>query len=112
MKMEQLRMRAKQLNEVSLATQKEREAVEQEMAQMQRAVQPKRARMEEPTEEEDGPPAGVDDWDLADHRREMTRVANRRAVDLLVPERDPNKPRTGKDGFLHHARYGLVGGVG
>ena len=78
---------------------------------MQRAVEPKRARTEEPTEEDDGPPAGVDDWDLADHRREMTRVANRRAVDLLVPEREPKKPRTGKDGFLHHARYGLVGGV-
>ena len=43
MQMEELRTRAKQLNEVSLATQKEREAVEQQLTQMQCGVEPKRA---------------------------------------------------------------------
>ena len=53
------------------------------------------------------------DWSFADHRREMTRVMNRRAVEpVAAPAREPREPRTGKYGYLHHPRLGLVGAVG
>jgi hypothetical protein len=54
--------------------------------------------------------AEVDNWDLSDHRREGTRVQNRRNVQ--VGSRDnQQKPGTGKDGFLHHTLLGLVGWI-
>ena len=50
-------------------------------------------------------------WALPDHRREMTRVMNRRDIELGSRESAP-MPRTGKQGYLHHTRLGLVGAVG
>jgi hypothetical protein len=51
-----------------------------------------------------------DNCDLIDHRRERTRVQNRRNVQ--VGSRDnQQKPSTGKDGFLHHTCLGLVGWI-
>ena len=50
-------------------------------------------------------------WALPDHRREMTRVVNRRDIELGSRESAP-MPRTGKQGYLHHTRLGLVGAVG
>ena len=54
--------------------------------------------------------ADVDNWDLSVHHRETTRVQNRRNVQVGSLENQP-KPRTGKDGFLCHARLGLVGWI-
>jgi hypothetical protein len=47
--------------------------------------------------------AEVDNWDLRDHRWETTRVQNRRNVELGSLH-NQQKPRTGKDGFLHDTR--------
>jgi hypothetical protein len=47
--------------------------------------------------------AEVDNWYLRDHRREATRVQNRRNVELGSLH-NQQKPRTGKDGFSHHTR--------
>ena len=52
----------------------------------------------------------VDNWDLIVHRREATRVQNRRNVQVGSRENQPT-PRTGKDGFLNHTRLGLVGWI-
>jgi hypothetical protein len=54
--------------------------------------------------------AEVDNWDLSVHRREATRVQNRRNVELGSLQDQP-KPHTGKDGFLLHVRLGLVGWI-
>ena len=32
--------------------------------------------------EDDVPSEGVDEWELSDHRREMTRTLNRRAIEI------------------------------
>jgi hypothetical protein len=54
--------------------------------------------------------AEFDNCDLSDHRWEGTRVQNRRIVQ--VGSRDnQQKSRTGKDGFFHHTRLGLVGWI-
>ena len=52
----------------------------------------------------------VDNWDLIVHRREATRVQNRRNVTPGSLQDQP-KSRTGKDGFLFHNRLGLVGWI-
>ena len=44
----------------------------------------------------------VDNWDLRDHRQQATRVQNRRNVQV-GSRKNQTKPRTGTDGFLHHA---------
>ena len=54
--------------------------------------------------------AEVDEWDLRDFRRDTTRVQNRRNVALGSLDNQPT-PHTGKDGFLHHSRLGLVGWI-
>ena len=52
----------------------------------------------------------VHNWDLSVHRRETTRVQNRRKV-ALGSLHDQPKPHTDKDGFLFHGRLGLVGWI-
>ena len=54
--------------------------------------------------------AEVDNWDLRVHRQQATRVHNRRNVQVGSRENQP-KPRAGTDGFLYHARLGLVGWI-
>jgi hypothetical protein len=54
--------------------------------------------------------AKLDNGDLSDHRREGTRVQHRRNVQLGSRD-NLQKPRTGKDGFWHHTRLGLVGWI-
>ena len=83
------------------------------LAAFQRALDAKRRRIEEPAFDEAAEPEHVtSEWDLADHRREMSRVMNRRAIEpVAAPTREPREPRTGKDGYLHHRRLGLVGAV-
>merc|ERR1711908_145452 len=47
----------------------------------EQVVNPKRQRADD---EEAGNQKAVDDWDIADHRREMTRVMNRRKIIIGV----------------------------
>jgi hypothetical protein len=51
-----------------------------------------------------------DNCDLSNHRGEGTRVQNRRNVQVGSCD-NQQKPRSDKDGFLHHARLGLVGWI-
>ena len=96
----------------ALAAEKERDAAAAEVERLERELDPKRV---EEAEEEDGPGPSMGDWTLVDHRRETTRVMNRRAIEPVAAParepREPREPRTGKDGYLHHRRLGLVGAV-
>jgi hypothetical protein len=64
-----------------------------------------------------GPPLQVssrqptsDDWDLADYRREVGRIQNRRSV-ALGSRADVPTPRKGQAVPLEHSRLGLVGWI-
>ncbi len=80
--------------------------------------EPKRAHSDQPKRTHSDADAGdaheihteVDNWDLRDHRREETRVQNRRNVQVGSHD-NQQKPRPGKDGFLLHTRLGLVGWI-
>ena len=76
---------AREANAIALAAEQAKDVAEAEVAAIERMLDPKRQRTEEAAaEEQDGPAAACNDWDLADHRREMTRVMNRRADELVV----------------------------
>ena len=110
MKLEQATARAKTANKVALEAEKEKDAAEKAVAELKRQLQPKRARTDADAGDAHEIHAEVDNWDLRDHRREATRVQNRRNVQ--VGSRDnQQKPRPGKDGFLLHTRLGLVGWI-
>ena len=115
MRIQAARTRAAEANAVALAAEKERDAAEAEAESLQADMASKRSRTESGSADgaEAEPTAALDDWDLADHRREMTRIMNRRndQLPLSVPSVEPRAPRTGRDGYLHHARTGLVGAV-
>ena len=110
MKLEQAKARAKTANKVALEAEKEKDAAEQAVAELKRQLQPKRARTHDDAGDAHQVLAEVDNWDLSVHRREATRVQNRRNVQVGSRENEP-APRTGKDGFLNHARLGLVGWI-
>ena len=110
MKLEQAKARAKTANKVALEAEKEKDAAEKEVEELKRQLQPKRARTHDDAGDAHQVLAEVDNWDLSVHRREATRVQNRRNVQVGSRENEP-APRTGKDGFLNHARLGLVGWI-
>ena len=111
MRLEAAQARASAANEAGLAAEKAKDAAEEEVEALRRVLDPKRARGEATTTEEtEGLGTQVGDWDLCDHRREMSRVSKRRAVELGSRE-SARAPRTGQQGYLHHARTGLVGAV-
>ena len=110
MKLEQAKARAKTAHKVVLETEKEKDADEKEVEELKRQLQPKRARTHDDAGDAHQVLAEVDNWDLSVHRREATRVQNRRNVQVGSRENQPT-PRTGKDGFLYHARLGLVGWI-
>ena len=98
-------------NAVALAAEKAKDAVEAETERLLGMLDPKRPRTEAAAEDPDAATLVPDDMDLATHRREHTRVMHRRAVELIdAPAEAPalRAPRTGKHGFLLHARLGLV----
>uniref|UniRef100_A0A7S0LLL5 Uncharacterized protein n=1 Tax=Coccolithus braarudii TaxID=221442 RepID=A0A7S0LLL5_9EUKA len=101
--------RAKTANETALAAEKAKDAAQSEVDALERILNPKKARTEPAAEaaDDEGTTAETEDWDLADHRREETRVRNRRAVELRLCE-SVRELRTGKLGYLHHARLGLL----
>ena len=85
-------------------------ASEKAVEELKRQLQPKGARTCDDAGDAHEMIAEVDIWDLSVHRREATRVQNRRNVALRSLHNQP-KPHTGKDGFLFHVRLGLVGWI-
>jgi hypothetical protein len=105
-----IQARAAQANKAALEAEKEKDELHTHLEEIEEQLQPKRARSDADAGDAHEICAEVDNWDLRDHRREGTRVQNRRNVQ--VGSRDnQQKPRPGKDGFLHHARLGLVGWI-
>jgi hypothetical protein len=105
-----IQARAAQANKAALEEEKERDELHTHIEEIEEQLQPKRARSDADVGDTHEICAEVDNWDLRDHRREGTRVQNRRNVQ--VGSRDnQQKPRPGKDGFLLHTRLGLVGWI-
>uniref|UniRef100_A0A7S0Q5E5 Uncharacterized protein n=1 Tax=Coccolithus braarudii TaxID=221442 RepID=A0A7S0Q5E5_9EUKA len=110
MQLESARKEASEANAVALAAEKRRDAAEAAVAELERVLHPKRVRTEATDQGEDGLTKAANDWDLADHWREATRVMNRRSI-KPVSESMARALRTGKDGFLEHSRLWLIGAV-
>ena len=111
MKLEQANARAKTANKVALEAEKEKDAAEKAVEELKRQLQPKRARTDDDAGDTHDLLAEFDNCDLSDHHREGTRVQNRRNVQVGSHDNQQKPPRTGKDGFLHHTRLGLVGWI-
>lgn len=109
-RLERAREVAAKANAAALAAEKARDAAEAEVEALELALNPKRRCTDKAAVEEEESAVAIDDWDLADHRRESTCAMNRRAVELIeMPARQPREPRTGQHGYLHHTRHGLTG---
>ena len=108
--LEQAKTRAKATNKVALQVEKEKDTAEKEVEELKRHLKPKRAHTHDDAGDAHKMLAEVDNWDLSVHRREATRVQNRRKVEVGSHENQP-KSHTGKDGFLCHTRLGLVGWI-
>ncbi len=63
---------------------KDNDAAQKEVQELQRVMEPKRARTHPATadDDEECEKQSCDDWDLPDHRREATRIQNRRSIPL------------------------------
>jgi hypothetical protein len=110
MKLEEVKVRAKTTNKFALESEKEKDAAEKAVEELKRQLQPKSTRTDDDTGDAHDLITEFDNCDLSDHRREGTCVQNRRNVQ--VGSRDnQQKPRAGKDGFLHHTRLVLVGWI-
>ena len=109
MRLRAAKQAAAEANAAVVAAERAKEAAEAEVEAYERALG-KRPRTEAEQTEAEGPTSSIDEWDYADHRREMTRMINRRAIEIGSKEHE-RELRTGKDGYLHHARMGLVGAV-
>jgi hypothetical protein len=128
MQLGQAKSRAEAANKVALEAEKEKDAAEKAVEELKRQLQSKRERTHDDASDarrqlqskrerthDDASDAHemlaeVDNWDLSVHRREATRVQNRRNVQVGSLDSQP-KPRTGTDGFLCHDRLGLVGWI-
>ncbi len=110
MQLEQVKARAEAVNKVALEEEKERDAAEKAVEELKRQLQPKRTRTDDDAGDAHDLFAEFDNCDLSDHRREGMRVQNRRNVQVRSRD-NQKKPRTDKDGFLHHTRLGLVGWI-
>jgi hypothetical protein len=105
-----IQTRAAQANKAALEAEQQWDELHTQIEQIKEQLQPKRARTNDDAGDAHDLLAEFDNCDLRDHRREGTCVQNRRNVQ--VGSRDnQQKPRTGKDGFLHHNRLGLVGWI-
>ena len=82
MQLQQPKTRAKAANKVALDTEKEKDVAEQEVQRLQHLLQDKRARTHFTTvnDHEECDRKSSDDWDLADYRREATRIQNHRST--------------------------------
>ncbi len=82
MKLEKAKARAKTANKVALEAEKEKDAAENAVEELKRQLQPKRARTDDDAGDAHDLLAEFDNCDLSDHRREGTRVQNRRNVQV------------------------------
>jgi hypothetical protein len=110
MKLRQDKSRPEVSNNLTLETEKEKDAAEKAVEELKRKLHPKRSSTHDDAGDAHEMLAEVDNWDLRDHRREATRVQNRRNVELGSLH-NQQKSHTGKDGFLHHTCLGLVGWI-
>ena len=103
---------AKVANKVALQAEKDNDVAQKEVQQLQRVMEPKRARTHAATadDDEECEKQSCDDWDLPDHRREATRIQNRRSIPLGSRGEVPT-PQEGKAGPLEHSRLGRVGWI-
>ena len=99
------RARADMFEEAELAAIAARKAADAEVASLEREhfSKKQRAESEEPSNH-------YEEWTPRTWLREETRVRGRRDVKLGTFQCAPD-PRTGKDGYLFHARHGIVGCV-
>ena len=69
---------AKVANKVALQAEKDNDAAQKELQELQRVMEPKRARTHAATadDDEECEKQSCDDWDLPDHHREATRIQN------------------------------------
>ncbi len=73
---------AKVANKVSLQVGKDNDTAQKELQELQRVMEPKRARTHVATvdDDEECEKQSCDDWELPDHRREATHIQNRRSI--------------------------------
>ncbi len=107
MQLEQTKTRAKAVNKVALHEDKEKDTAEQEVQRLQQLLQTKRGRTHATTDNdhEECDKKSSDDWDLADYRREVTLIQNRRSTPL-GSHTEVSTPQESKTGPL-----GLVGWI-
>jgi hypothetical protein len=98
------------VNKATLDAEKERDELHNQIQQIEEQMQPKRAHTDDGAGDTDEKLTEVDNWDLRDHRQQVTSVQNRRNVQV-GSRMNQAKPRTGTDGFLHHTRLDLVGWI-
>ncbi len=105
--LDQAKTRAKAANKVALHVEKEKDTVEQEVQRLQQLLQSKRPRTHATTvnDHEDCDKKSSDDWDLADYRREATRIQNLHSTPLGSRAEVPT-PQEGKSVPLDHSRLG------
>jgi len=102
MEIEAAKKRAVIANKASLEAEQEKDAAEKELEILKSRLGQKRARLPDAAEEEDDDgEESVSDWDLAAHRREATRVQNRRAIELGSRE-NVKELRRGEVDYLAH----------
>jgi multidrug efflux pump subunit AcrA (membrane-fusion protein) len=102
----------KAAKKVALEAEKDNDAAQKELQELQRVMEPKRPRTNATTandlEECDEQSSG--DMEIADYRREAARIQKRRSVALGSREDVPT-PQKGQAGPLEHPRLGLVGWI-
>jgi len=102
----------KAAKKVALEAEKDNDAAQKELQELQRVMEPKRARTNATTandhEECDEQSSG--DMDITDYRREAARIQKRRSV-VLGSREDVPTPQKGQAGPLEHPRLGLVGWI-
>ncbi len=103
---------AKVANKVALKAEKDNDAAQKVVLDLQRVMEPKRPRTHAVTtdDDEECEKQSCDDWDLPDHRREATRIQNRCSIPLGSYGEVPT-PQEGKTGPFEHSRLGLVGWI-
>jgi hypothetical protein len=99
-------------NQVALQSEKENDAAQKEVQELQRVMEPKRARTNATTanDHEECDEQSSDEMDIADYRRETARIQKQSSVALGSREDVPT-PQKGKAGPLEHPRLGLVGWI-
>ena len=106
--------RAKTTNNDTLQAEQEKDADEKEVQELPRVLELKgdRTHVVSAHDDENCGNQSPDDWDLADYRREGTRIQNHRSTPLGSRVEVPTAEETRrKAGPLEHPRLGLVGWI-